>query len=237
MLAEILPPTAVGEEAFDDPPDVWLYPEEAAVVAKAVVKRQREFGTARWCARVALGKLGLPPAPILPGPRGAPSWPAGVVGSMTHCAGYRGAAVAHARDIASIGIDAEPHGPLPDGVCGAIARPEEADALAALAARADGVCWDRLLFCAKESVYKAWFPLTGRWLGFGEASVTFDPAGHAFTARLLVPGPEVDGQQLAEFAGRWLVRGGLVLVSVAVPATEGSTRHASHTDHAPKPPA
>jgi 4'-phosphopantetheinyl transferase EntD len=26
-----------------------------------------------------------------------------------------------------------------------------------------------MLFCVKESVYEAWFPLTHRWLGFGEA--------------------------------------------------------------------
>ncbi len=39
-----------------------------------------------------------------------------------------------------------------------------------------GPSWDRLLFSAKESVYKAWFPLTGRWLGFEEAAITINPA-------------------------------------------------------------
>jgi 4'-phosphopantetheinyl transferase EntD len=33
------------------------------------------------------------------------------------------------------------------------------------------VYWDRVLFCIKESTYKAWFPLTHRWLGFEDASV------------------------------------------------------------------
>lgn len=47
--------------------------------------------------------------------------------------------------------------------------------LAKLVAAKGGVCWDRVLFCAKETVYKAWFPLTHCWLGFQEASVTIYP--------------------------------------------------------------
>ena len=73
-----------------------------------------------------------------------------------------------------------------------------------------------MLFCAKESVYKAWFPLTGRWLGFEQAHITLDPAAGAFTARLLVPGPEVDGRELTAFDGRWLARGGLIITAISV---------------------
>jgi 4'-phosphopantetheinyl transferase EntD len=149
-----------AEEAFTDPPDVKLFPEEEAVIAKAAGKRRREFTTARACARAALARLGLPPAAILPGLRGAPQWPARVVGSMTHCAGYRACAVAHDRDVLTIGLDAEPHDALPDGVLGAVASGDEQARLAALAIAAPGVSWDRVLFSAKESVYKAWFPLT-----------------------------------------------------------------------------
>jgi 4'-phosphopantetheinyl transferase EntD len=218
MLEEILPPVVATADTFSDPPDVQLYPEEARLMAKAVKKRQLEFGTARWCARTALGRLGLPPAPILTGARGAPIWPPGVVGSMTHCTGYRGAALARADQIAGLGIDAEPHEPLPDGVRGAIARPEEDVALAELAAATPQTCWDKLLFSAKESVYKAWFPLTGRWLGFEEASISIDPDRGTLTARLLVPGPVVAGHTLDLLTGRWLVRGGLVVTSIVVPA-------------------
>ena len=67
-----------------------------------------------------------------------------------------------------------------------------------------GTCWDRLLFSAKESVYKAWFPLTRRWLGFEEADITIDPADGTFTARLLVPAPVAGGSPLTGFTGRWL---------------------------------
>jgi 4'-phosphopantetheinyl transferase EntD len=218
VLDEIVPPQVAAVEAFDDPLDVQLYPDEEAVLRKAVASRRIEFGTARWCARQALARLGLPPAPILPGPRGAPGWPAGVAGSMTHCAGYRAAALAHSRDIAAIGIDAEPHGPLPDGVGDRVVSQAERRALAGLAGAAPGIAWDKLLFSAKEATYKAWFPLTQRWLGFNEASISINPADGTFTARLLVPGPVLAGRELTQFSGRWLVRDGLVITSIAVPA-------------------
>ena len=218
MLDEIVPPQVVAVEAFDDPDDLQLYPEEQAVLQKAVASRRIEFGTARWCARQALAKLGLPPAPILPGLRGAPGWPAGVVGSMTHCAGYRAAALAHSREVATIGIDAEPHTALPDGVGDVIASHAEQRALAELAGAAPEVFWDKLLFSAKEATYKAWFPLTQRWLGFNDAVIRINAADGTFTARLLVPGPVLGGHQLTEFSGRWLARDGLVITSIAVPA-------------------
>jgi 4'-phosphopantetheinyl transferase EntD len=218
VLDEIVPPAVVAVEAFEDPPDAGLYPQEEALLRKAVTSRRLEFGTARWCARRALAKLGLPAAPILPGPRREPNWPDGVTGSMTHCPGYRAAALAHSTDIATIGIDAEPDGPLPDGIQDRIASPEELSALAELAAAAPGTSWDKLLFSAKESTYKAWFPLAQCWLGFMDASVGFDPAAGTFIARLLVPGPVLAGRQLTEFHGRWLARNGLVVTAIAVPA-------------------
>ena len=218
VIAEILPPPVAAVEAFEDPPGATLFPEEEAAMARAVPRRRGEFAAGRACARAALAQLGLPAAPILPGPRGAPQWPAGVVGSITHCDGYRAAAVARARDVLTLGLDAEPAGPLPGGVLDAVSLAEERGRLPALTAAAPHVAWDRLLFCAKEAVYKAWFPLAGRWLGFEEAAITFAPDAGTFTARLLVPGPAVGGRPLVGFSGRWLARGGLLLAAIAVPA-------------------
>jgi 4'-phosphopantetheinyl transferase EntD len=113
--------------------------------------------------------------------------------------------------VRTIGIDAEPHQPLPGSVLPVVSLPAERAALTALAAGHPGVCWDRLLFCAKESVYKAWFPLTRQWLGFQQAEITIMDYG-IFEARLLVPGPSLTG-----FTGRWLVRDGLVLTAIAEP--------------------
>lgn len=217
MIERILPPQAHSVDTVSDTVDAALFPEEEAELARAVVRRRREFATARHCARQALGRLGLPAAPIPRGPKGEPCWPAGVVGSITHCTGYRGAVVARASDLHSVGIDAEPHGPLPDGVLDAVSLPAERAMLTELAAGSPGVHWDRLLFCAKESVYKAWFPLARAWLGFEDAEITIDPERGSFTTRLLVPGPTVAGAPLTGFAGRWTVTDGVVLAAVALP--------------------
>jgi 4'-phosphopantetheinyl transferase EntD len=216
MIVTAVPSVVAADELFTDLPDIVLFDVEEAVVANAVDKRRREFGTVRHCARRALEALGHPPLPLVPGERGAPQWPPGVVGSMTHCVGYRAAAVARASDVHTIGIDAEPHAPLPEGILETIARPEENTRLSALRSADASVWWDRLLFSCKESVYKAWYPLTRRWLGFEHASVTLDRVGQTFSAHLLVPGPSVAGQPLRTFAGRWVIRNGLLLTATTV---------------------
>ena len=219
MIEELLPPGVAVVEMLADPPGVVLFPEEEKLLGQAVEKRRVEFTTVRHCARLAFAQLGVPPAPILPGEYGAPRWPEGVVGSMTHCAGYRAAAIARSVDIVTVGVDAEPHEALPPEVLNAVTLPEERGRLAKLAATRPEVHWDRLLFSAKESVYKSWFPLTRRWLDFEEASIVFDLTDGepgSFYARLLVPGPQVAGVRLSGFAGRWLVRGGLLFTAIAV---------------------
>lgn len=216
MINQILPPEVSATETFADLPDARLFPEEEVVIARAVDKRRREFTTARACARSALQRLGIEPAPIVRGKGGAPRWPDGVVGSITHCSGYRACAVAFSRHMTSIGIDAEPNEEAPDGVIGTVTDHAERAHLADLAAADTGISWDRLLFSAKESVYKTWFPLTGRWLGFGDASVEIDPVARSFTARLRVPGPIVNGVPHGTFSGRWIVSDGLIVTAIAI---------------------
>jgi 4'-phosphopantetheinyl transferase EntD len=193
--------------------DVELFPEERQAMGQAVDKRRREFVTGRACAREALQQLGFGPVAITSGPRGEPSWPRGVVGSITHCHGYRACAVARSGDVLGLGIDAETDEPLPAGVREQVAFGRE---LAMVAKRGPGVCLDRLLFSAKEAVYKTWFPLTRRWLGFEDVELTIDVKGATFRARLLVPGPVVNGAPLREFGGRWCVEDGIVMTAAVV---------------------
>jgi 4'-phosphopantetheinyl transferase EntD len=143
-----------------------------------------------------------------------------VVGSVTHCAGYRACAVGRAEAFAAIGIDAEPHEPLPDRVLPLVAGERERAALAVLAADVPAVCWAKILFSAKEAVFKAWSPATGRWLGFTDAELTIDRDG-TFAARLLVPVP---GEVPAGYRGRWLVERGLIVTAVVVPAAAPVSR-------------
>ena len=216
MIAAILPAAAAVAESREDGPAEFRYAEEEALAARAVEKRRREFAGGRECAHRALAALGVGPEPILAGGKGEPLWPAGVVGAITHTSGYRAAVVARAEELAVVAIDAEAHAPLPDGLLPDIARPEERARLAELTRTEPGVHWDRLLFSAKESVYKAWFPLAERWLGFEDASLELDPARRRFRAQLLVPGPSLDGAEVRGFEGRWLVADGLLLTAIAL---------------------
>jgi 4'-phosphopantetheinyl transferase EntD len=216
MIERLLPAGVAFAEAFSDVPESTLDPIEASVIARALTKRRREFATGRHCARQALDQLGVPPAPLLPGEGGAPQWPDGVVGSLTHCDGYRAVVVARSGAVYALGIDAEPHEQLPDTVLRMIARPEEVIMLAKRTATDSTVCWGRLLFCAKEAVYKAWFPLARRRLTFREVSVVVAADG-TLLARLLVDGPVVAAHKLTRFSGRWLVDRGLIVAVVSVP--------------------
>jgi 4'-phosphopantetheinyl transferase EntD len=79
---------------------------------------------------------------------------------------------------------------------------------------APAICWDRLLFSIKEAVYKAWFPLAARDLGFEDAYIVADPRRRQFSARLLVAGllGEIERSSLA---GRWHVSDGLIVTAIA----------------------
>lgn len=218
-LRAVLPDIAdlVYAELYDDPADLAPLPEEEPLIARSVPKRRNEFVTVRHCARVAMEQLGVPPSPILKGDKGEPRWPRGVVGSLTHCDGYRGAVVGRSGAARSVGIDAEPHGVLPDRVLEAISLPVERREIAALPAE---LHWDRILFCAKEATYKAWFPLTQRWLGFEDAHISFevDSSGTAgeFVSRILIDPAARSGPPLTELSGRWSVAGGLALTAIVL---------------------
>ncbi|MFI6472240.1 4'-phosphopantetheinyl transferase [Streptomyces sp. NPDC050516] len=216
MIEKLLPLPAAASEHFGDTPDgEGLFPQERALLAGVGAGRRREFTTVRHCARLALKELGVPPAPLLPDEEGAPGWPTGIVGSMTHCRGYRAAVVARRTAVRALGLDAEPHRPLREGVVSAVARPEERASLAGL----DGtVCWDRLLFSAKEAAFKAWSPGARaggiRPRSLHDIRVTLHPADGTFRAEILPDHPEATCLE-----GRWLASGDLLLTAVSVPAS------------------
>ncbi|MGW2086544.1 4'-phosphopantetheinyl transferase family protein [Streptomyces sp. NPDC001880] len=225
MIEKILPSRVAVAEAFSDLSDAVLLPGEKELTRGFVEKRRKEFTTTRHCARRALGSLGIAPVPILKGERGAPLWPENTVGSLTHCTGYRAAAVAHRPDVLTVGIDAEQHAPLPGDVHNSIALATEQRRERELRLEHPRIHWDRLLFSAKEAVYKAWFPLTRRWLGFEEADIELRPDG-SFTAELLAsdrqPAPGTGARAVpAAFHGRWLSENGLLLTAIVIDNAAG----------------
>jgi 4'-phosphopantetheinyl transferase EntD len=205
IIGSLLPTDVASVEATASMPTDVLFSEEMALIQRAVLNRRAEFATARWCAREALIELGVGPVAILSGPDREPLWPKGIVGSITHCRGYHAAAVARAANVRSIGIDAEPDEPLAEGTLQLIALPVERAQLAA----PWGPHLDRLLFSAKESVYKTWFPLARRWLGFGDAVVTLHQNG-SFDVDITVAGP------FAALTGYWIVNNDIIVTAITL---------------------
>lgn len=216
MIEAILPADVAVVEAREDRLDGELFPIERSSLGQALEKRRREFVTARACARDALALLGLPPAAIATGERGEPLWPSGIVGSITHCAGYRACALARVGEAVGLGIDAEPNAPLPTGVLEVVARDEEYPMVAELACGQPAIHWDRLLFCCKEAIYKAWFPLTCHGLNFADATVEMDPERNTFQAQLQVSPDRVPQDVTMPLTGRWLNCDGLLLTAIAL---------------------
>jgi 4'-phosphopantetheinyl transferase EntD len=165
--------TVTQSELADTPA---LMPEERSFLARAVPARVLEFTTGRSCARAALKQLGCPPVAIAVGDEREPLWPPGFIGSITHCKGHCAAAVARwdprtAHAIASLGLDAEPALPLPEDVARMVCSDGEREWIEQH--RQDGLPWDRLVFSAKESVFKCIFPLVRHFLDFHDVELAF----------------------------------------------------------------
>ncbi len=196
---------------------------ERELLGGATSARVAEFAAGRQCAHSALASLDprLAGMPVLRDRRGAPQWPAGTVGSITHCAGWTGAVAARSRrsrlgrGVRAIGLDAEPVAPLPAGVVEVVASVEEREALARLGAERPGIPWDTVLFCAKEATYKAWYPLTGSVVGHDAVRVELSPAG-GFTA--VASADDATGQPATlKVHGRWRIGPRVVVVLGVVP--------------------
>jgi 4'-phosphopantetheinyl transferase EntD len=189
-----------------------LYADEAAAVRGAVPSRIAEFAAGRVAARRALAALGVDPVAVPVGARRMPSWPPGVVGSITHCAGLVAAAVGRVAEWWALGIDAEPAVALEADVRDVVTTPVERS-------RMTEPLDATVVFCAKEAFYKCWSALDGAVLEFHDVEVTFD--GPSFVALPAGGDP---------WPGRWAVRDGFVLAAAwwaaGTPRAVGTTKSA-----------
>lgn len=136
---------------------------------------------------------------------------------MTHAAGFCAAAAVRTSGARSLGIDAEPAEPLPDGVLALVGSPAERNHLELLATVSQQIPWDRLLFSAKESVYKAWYPVMRSWLGFEDVRLHLEPTG-GFRTELVSPDRGVSAVALVDaMRGRWCLASDYVVSAVLVP--------------------
>ena len=168
-----------------DPRADWpAFPGETM---RGVPKRIAEFRAGREAARAALAELGLPARPLPAGPDRAPIWPLGVAGSITHSERL---CLAVAGRFRAMGVDLEPAIALPVDLRDSVLVPEEAEATDHEA---------KLIFSAKEAVYKAQYGLTRQMLGFDSVAVTIAPG--QFLARFRQDVGVIPAGR--EITGRW----------------------------------
>jgi 4'-phosphopantetheinyl transferase EntD len=199
LISGILAPGLFGAEMEDVGQPVALHPEEECLVANAAQKRRRDFALGRACARAALSALGQGDAAIGRDGNGAPLWPAGIRGSITHTKFYAAALVGEARHVGGIGVDAERVGGVTPDLWPRLFGSAERDYLSTLKGPQQQI-FATLFFSAKETVYKA-SGIKGA-LAFREIHITHQDGG--FTASR----PE------ETLRGRYVLRDDLLLTAI-----------------------
>jgi enterobactin synthetase component D len=168
-----------------------------ASLSRAVPSRIRSYLAGRHCAARALAVAGAPTtrAPLAIGSWGAPEWPAGYVGSITHSARLAAAVALPERDAGGVGIDCEvimSAASAADVAARVLPDPREAGVL-----REDAPGFSReealtVVFSAKESVYKCLYPLAGIFFDFDAVRLErIDPGAGTIRFRVvhsLAPG-------------------------------------------------
>jgi len=216
MWNTLLPPEVIVIEATEA---MWACPPtpaESRFIEKAVPARQKEFQAGRAAARAALRGLGVEGFDLLPGDRRQPIWPPGIVGSITHTAGYCAVAAGRSSQVLTLGIDAEQCEPLSPDLMRLICSAAEERMLRDRTGDSIGI-WAKALFSAKESFYKAYFPETRTSLGFHDVAVELRPEQGTFRASLTRDElPALFGHR--ESGGRVAFRDGLICTALAVAA-------------------
>lgn len=203
-LAE-MPPAAADPDA--------LPPEEQALIGRAVEKRRREFAAGRLLARSVLAEARAPIGPLLPDANRVPCWPAGIIGSITHCNTLCAVAVAAADAWDGLGLDVEPALPLEPQLLPMITNDVERERLQGLPPELRPI-GGRLAFCIKEAVYKAIYPTARVFLDFHQVEILFE-GDDGFVAYVLVPGAAPVGHQ--SIRGRFRVAHGHIAAAVLLP--------------------
>jgi len=142
-----------------------LVQAERDAALNMVPKRLREFAAGRAAARAALSEVGHAPVAIPRSLDRSPVWPAGIVGSITHCETACVSVASRIENWRSIGLDIEDDAPLHREAWPIILTEEELNSVEKLPRwrRARRI---KILFSIKEAVYKAQYPITGEIFDF-----------------------------------------------------------------------
>ena len=153
-----------------------LHPAEENYFSQlSSVSRKEHYRSGRICAGEVLSKLGTIGQPVLRDPQTRePLWPEGISGAITHSGNWAAAAAGKTSDVLGIGIDLED---LERQVDSRISRhvclPEEQKWLQ----QCREECLEqnlKIIFSAKESIFKAFFPYTRTYLHFHDARILME---------------------------------------------------------------
>ena len=143
-------------------------------IARSVLKRRAEFFYGRLATSYALAEFGLAQSTIEIGKSRQPLWPSGIIGSITHNERYAAAIALDQRRHRAIGIDLESIIPvgMQDALLSTVISPKELDYLRGLKTSLPLDFLLTLVFSAKESFFKASFPLVGRYFDFDAVALS-----------------------------------------------------------------
>lgn len=149
-------------------------------LAAAVPMRRAAHLAGRICAREALRAAGADETLVGRDRAGAPVWPAGYLGSITHAGRTAAAAAIRAGACRGLGLDYEigMTGEVADEISDLVLRPADRRGIAGLA----GISIEEgatLVFSLKESLYKAIAPSLGTFTGFEDAEIVRIGGGRA----------------------------------------------------------
>jgi 4'-phosphopantetheinyl transferase EntD len=198
-----------GPDTIDALAASALCAEEHAFALAMSAPRRRSWIGGRVALHRALERAGFASGAIFADDRGAPTLPAGIVGSISHKDDLAVALVAIGTS-ARVGVDIEADGARSQDIASIVLADDEQTELASFAGseRAREVL---LRFSAKEAIYKALDPFVRRYVAFREVSVSPRPDGTAeVRARL---GAEASGLSIES---RWTRRQGFVLTTARV---------------------
>jgi 4'-phosphopantetheinyl transferase EntD len=179
LLEDLFPPQISCEFSNQPPQRLDLPPAEADATRNMQAKRLREFVHGRTCARRALARLGIPECAIPVDEHRAPAWPDGIVGSISHSGDNAAAVVARKSECRGLGVDLEDNEPLEASLIQMVCRPEEAGRLARAE---DRLILAKIIFSAKECVYKCIWPTLQHFVEFQEIEIQLDTETRCFNA-------------------------------------------------------
>ncbi len=160
-----------------------LIGDEVLALEQAKAAYARKFGAGRSAARAAMEQLGHVPRPVLQGDRGAPVWPQGLAGSISHAPRDTLAAVTDDPEIRALGLKITPARALESACWPEICTIREMRWLASLGPSQRGH-FARLLECLKLAVFKAHSQISPKPLNWHEIELKVDLGASRFETSL-----------------------------------------------------